>query len=328
VVILGSVFWSLLAFALLGGLLWPVTRFGILYIVEQRGRIYDVAAEGLLGAGLLLAGLISFAMYSYATRVMENALRVERKENRSLGQALWTHVLFGMGIFYVDPPASRKWLYPLFAIAIPLIILLGPLTVGAAHTAISGWDEKLLGIYVGQEEKADIIWALGPYRSWLRVILGVALAGYLLSYVDVIATFYRPPQPERRAQPAQWSEQIEWLRKFLQAINVHYGNLRRWLDSRTLLQKFGLATIAAVVLFALGIVIFMTPLATPLGVPVVWLLFAAIIAWLVLALLVIFQNAWKLITWVSAKAKKSGSASQTEEPSLVSDSPADPPLKP
>jgi hypothetical protein len=95
-----------------------------------------------------------------------------------------------------------------------------------------------------------------------------------------------------------------------------------------LLQKFGLATISVLVLWALGFVLLLTPVATALGVPIVFLFVAALVAWLVFALLVILEGARKLITWLVVKAKKSDSASATEEPSLVSDTPADPTLKP
>jgi hypothetical protein len=89
--------------------------------------------------------------------------------------------------------------------AIPLIILLGPLVVGVMHNEVSRLGPGLLEIHEGQERKANLIWMLAEYQNLMRLLLNVALGGYLLSFVDVIMSYYswgRLPAREARARPS------------------------------------------------------------------------------------------------------------------------------
>jgi tetratricopeptide (TPR) repeat protein len=325
--ILGSVLWTLLAFTFLGALAWSVTRFAVLYIVEQQGVRWNVAAEGLLASAIVLLGLISFAVYSYARRVIENVNRVDRNGNYSLGTALWDHVLFGMGLFSMDPASGRKWLYPVFALAIPLIILLGPMVLGAMHQEVGRLDPILLEVYEGQERKASIIWMLAEYQSLMRLMLSLAVSGYLLGFVDVITTYYWRRRLDPRLKAEAWGEPWATLRPFAQRIHAAQQRFSAWAapDRDNLLELFkGLST---VLFWSFVGLVAISSQAPALSWIANWIFILLLIIWAAGGLLLLLQARTIIARRRLARSKKSAAPASEEEPTLVTDAPADPTLK-
>ena len=110
-------------------------------------------------------------------------------EHPSYAKAFWTHAIFGMGMYYVDPQLRRKWLYPLLVLLISTLILcmiLYKLT----------WAMQIGFFEIKEMWKGQVSNALGS-MLWPLLVL------YAFSFVDVMVACYMR-RKNYHSKKAQW----------------------------------------------------------------------------------------------------------------------------
>src|SRR6185436_10992125 len=174
--------------------------------------------ETFIVVGVILTPLVGVLLSFYINNVIDIAYQVERG-GLSYRLALWTHTVLGMGLFYVDREARRKWLYAFIALLISLLVL----------TQI--FYETTSAITIGRFQLQKM--AEGRVDAALEVALWIALGLHILSFVDVLGTCYvrrrnyRGVRKDiRHAEPTQsrGTHQPPRIRK-----STRSGELPRWL---------------------------------------------------------------------------------------------------
>lgn len=151
--------------------------------------ISRIPIETIILVATSLVALIGIGVTLVVRHVLDAAFRVDLRGKPSFGRALWTHLPFGAGLFYVDQRARRKWIYLFTAMIIPVILVAGPFLYkdvfdktnqfrpGFFTYSITGHDVEVYR--VSQEGEG----------AW-NVALGISGAIYLLSFVDVMGSCY------------------------------------------------------------------------------------------------------------------------------------------
>ena len=182
-----SLLWILLGVAASGGLLWAILAMPRLRNSE------DVPIEAVVLVVILLIALVSMGFIVYTGRVLEAAFQVDTRGRPSFRRALWIHFPFGMGLFYADPTAPRKWLYPFLSMMIPATLMvmftIGPFLIKDSFEKTQEYNPEFFSYYEGgtykgsvyraseQSEDAAVIW---------NIAMGILGGMYLFSFADVL----------------------------------------------------------------------------------------------------------------------------------------------
>ncbi len=201
-----SLLWILLGVVAASGLLWSTL------IVTKLRNSQNIAIEPIILVVILLAALASTGIVVYTGRVLESAFQVEIKGKPSIWRAFWTHLPFGMGMFYVDRASSRKWLYPFLSMMIPITLTLmftmGPYLIKDTFEKTKEINSDLFVYYEGTFPKGSIIrasekseWTASTWNTVMSVVGGC----YLLSFADVMYLCYK----RQRTYRLETREQLE-----------------------------------------------------------------------------------------------------------------------
>jgi tetratricopeptide (TPR) repeat protein len=181
-----SLLWILIGVLIGVGLTWVLFSFLVFQIRER------VPIEVIILVAIPLTALISIGFTVYIVHAIETAFRVDVKEKPAFLRALWTHFPLGLGLFYADRQAGRKWLYPLVGMLIPLMLFVGPFFIGRPFQEIRSNNPEFFYYAPGGSYKGTIYMASTESNaegSW-DFALELLGAVYLLSFVDVMAACY------------------------------------------------------------------------------------------------------------------------------------------
>jgi hypothetical protein len=149
--------------------------------------------EGVIFLGIFFTAIIGIGAALFVRRILDIAFRVDLRGRPSFGAALATHLPLGMGMFYVDPRAPRKWVYLLVATLLPIVLTVGPFI----YKDVFDTTQKIRGnnfLSFGLEGSYSMYLyrASGESNSEGNWNMAFAAVGgiYLLSLVDVLATCY------------------------------------------------------------------------------------------------------------------------------------------
>ncbi len=183
--------WVLLGTLAAGGLLWNALAGSIFDRVRAEFPSGGwLSVESLIVAVVALAALVGILVTLWARWSLDSAFRVEARENRSLWRALVAHLPFGLGLFYANRLAWRRWLYPLFALSLPVMLLVSPLLLKSPFENIKNYNPNLLEYYAGGTVRLGVIERASEKEGetpW-NIALWAAGGAYLLSLVDALVT--------------------------------------------------------------------------------------------------------------------------------------------
>jgi tetratricopeptide (TPR) repeat protein len=168
-----------------------------------------IAIETLILLTVLMVGVISIGATWYAVRTLQAAFRVDIKNRPTLRNALWMHFPLGMGLFHLDPQARRRWVYPVLAMLVPLILIVGPFLYKVPFDTTKQYTPKALNYYEAGFLRGTVYRASADNEvlegTW-DVVLGLAAGLYVLSFADLLYTYWlksrRLPAREARARPS------------------------------------------------------------------------------------------------------------------------------
>ncbi len=145
-------------------------------ITSVSGPDYSLYPETFIMIGVLIIPLTVILLGFYANYVVDSIYQLEQ-DHLSYTKAFFTHVLFGMGMYFVDPQLRRKRLYPFIALLISTLVL------------------SVIFYRVTFEIKIDLFsikkMADGRVADALVFMLWSFLVLYALSFIDVMVTCYR-----------------------------------------------------------------------------------------------------------------------------------------
>ena len=235
-----AMLWTLLSVVYLLSLLLRLVKPAIYDLFLDKG-VYKYAVEGPVLVVLFLAVVLGLAISYCSIDVVEKAFRVEQKEKPSLWKAAWSNFLFGMGLFYVDPSARRKWVYPVIAMAIPLLIILGPLFFGGMLQNLGAVKSEVLNLYFVNDRIAYLVWGFEERTEWWQIIFGIVLGGYLISFADVVVTCLRRIGKTQLPSPQATQNQAQGLQMLLAGFPI-------WTKSPVFILAVGALPLLVVVL--------------------------------------------------------------------------------
>ncbi len=186
-----SLLWILLGALAANGLLWNLFAVRVFNSLRGSDSYGKVALEGIILVVVMLIALTSTVVTLWARRALEAVFQLEKKGKPSLWRAFWTHFPFGLGLFYIGPTAWRRWVYPLFALMLPIALIVSPLLIGQPFENVVKYNPQLIKYYqsgkdlIGEIHQASS----GQEESWNLVVV-VAGGLYLLSFLDVLVTGY------------------------------------------------------------------------------------------------------------------------------------------
>lgn len=198
--------WVLLGTLAAGGLLWSALARWIFDLARGEQPLGWLAVESLIMAVVLLAALVGILVTLWARWALDLTFRVEARDSRSVWRALVAHLPFGLGLFYTDRLAWRRWVYPLLALSLPVALLVSPLLLKAPFENIERNNPKFFQYYEGGTVQVGVIERASDKQGetpW-NVALWSAGGAYLLSLVDVLATaaLKKARRAGRTAKPA------------------------------------------------------------------------------------------------------------------------------
>jgi tetratricopeptide (TPR) repeat protein len=176
-----------------------------------------IAIETLILLTVLMVAVISIGATWYAVRTLQAAFRVDIRNRPTLRNALWMHFPLGMGLFQLDPQARRRWVYPVIAMLVPLILIVGPFLYKTSFDTTEQYTPRALKYYEDGFLRGTVYRASADNEAlegtW-NVVLGLAAGLYVLSFVDLFFTYWLKsrglPAREARARrsPAASSEDV------------------------------------------------------------------------------------------------------------------------
>jgi tetratricopeptide (TPR) repeat protein len=172
VAVVSTVLWTMTLLLASSGLF---ADLAVQEIMDVRGPDYYLHPETFILIGVLLIPLVAVLLGIYMNHVVDSTYQVERG-HPSYAKAFWTHALFGLGMYYVDPRLRRKWLYPFIALLISMLVL--------SMILYRVTDAMTIGLF--EIKKISEV----PVRDALEFMLWSLLVLYAFSFVDVIATCY------------------------------------------------------------------------------------------------------------------------------------------
>ena len=240
-----SLLWILIGVLSGVGLAWTIISLLVFQIRER------ISIEVIILVAISLTALISIGFTTYIVRALETAFRVDVKDKPAFLRALWTHFPLGLGLFYTDRQAGRKWLYPLVGMLIPLMLIVGPFFLSRPFQEILTNNPKFFyyapgGIYRGTIYLASV--ESNSVGTW-DVALKILGAVYLLSFVDVMATCYVRRNNQRGVERVQLSEipgqvqqasQFEPLQKAYHNFKMLIAGLPAWARSPAFIIVVGI----------------------------------------------------------------------------------------
>lgn len=199
-----------------------------------------IYSETFIGVGAILTPLVGVLLSFYINNVVEIAYQVERGR-LSYAKTLWTHIILGMGLFYVDRESQRKWLYAVIAFLVSLLILTQVFYVVTNEIKITVYDlQKMAG---------------GRIANALEVALRIFLGLYALSYVDVIGTCYmrrkkyqisRGERTEKRLIQVQQASQFGPVQRTSEKLKMLIAGLPSWTKSPVFILAVGVLPLLVV----------------------------------------------------------------------------------
>jgi hypothetical protein len=182
--------WILLGTLVAGGLLWSVLGRSIFDWVRGEASLGWLAVESLIVLVVALAALVGITVTLWARWALDLTFRVEARDNRSVWRALLAHLPFGLGLFYANRLAWRRWVYPFLALLLPVVLLISPLLLAAPFDYAREYSPDFFKFYengtvfIGEIKRGS---AEDDAASW-NIALWVAGGAYLLSLADVLVT--------------------------------------------------------------------------------------------------------------------------------------------
>jgi tetratricopeptide (TPR) repeat protein len=183
--LVSTALWTIVFLFLASGLL---TELVVAEAMKDEFPPYYLYSETFILIGVLLIPLVGVLLGSYTTSVIDSTYQVDR-ERPSYAKAFWAHMILGMGMFYVDPKAARRWLYLLLAVLVAVLVL--SVIFYEATRAMS------IG-YFRMEQMLE-----GRVSDTLGWMLWLFLGLYLISFVDVMLTCSL-----RRKSYSDWKEDL------------------------------------------------------------------------------------------------------------------------
>ncbi len=185
-----SLLWVLIGTAAVSGLLWNTLAKGI--FDWMRGDASDgwLAVESIILAIIVLAALAGILVTLWARWALDLAFRVETRDSRSVWRALVAHLPFGLGMFYTNRLAWRRWGYPFLALLFPMAMLVSPFFLAvpfdnAKENSANFFEFYSNGKRLGAIERDSA--KEGKEIFW-NIALWSAGGAYLLSLADVLVT--------------------------------------------------------------------------------------------------------------------------------------------
>jgi tetratricopeptide (TPR) repeat protein len=170
--LIGTTVWTL---AILLGLSGLIADMAVQEYLKDYQYDYHLYPETFILIGVFLIPLVGVLLSFYINSVVDITYQVERGR-LSYTKALWTHMILGMGLFYVERESRRKWLYALTAMLVSLLVLTRIFYV------------LTMSITVGKFPLRKM--AEGGIENAVGVALWIFLGLFVLSFVDVLGTCY------------------------------------------------------------------------------------------------------------------------------------------
>jgi tetratricopeptide (TPR) repeat protein len=218
-----------------------------------------IPIETIILMAIFLSALIGIGVTLYMGRVLEAAFQVDIKGKPSFWHALWVHFPLGLGLFYADHQARRRWLYPIVAMIIPLMITIGPFLYKNAFDTTKEVSPNVLDYYQGAAPVGTVYRASGENETaegvW-STFLSIVGAVYLFSFVDVMGTcylrrkIYRGAEKEQMGKisgQAQQVSQFEPMPKAHKNSKMPMAGLPAWAKSPAFFRVVGIFPLLLVV---------------------------------------------------------------------------------
>ena len=156
--------------------------------------------ETFILIGLVLTPLVGVLISFYINQVIDNAYQV-KQERPTYIKALWVHLILGMGLYYVDRKAQRKWLYPVLAVLVALLVFASMFYLVTGEIRIGNFHLEMI--------------AGGFYAAVIKYALQAFLIFYVLSFVDVLLSCYLVRRNYR-------GEKVDWRGIVLKSIRPDF----------------------------------------------------------------------------------------------------------
>lgn len=181
-----SLLWVLIGTAAVFGLLWNALAVWAFGLFQKQ-----IALESLILLGILAATFVGAGVLLFARRALDTAFGLEFKVHLSFWHAFWAHFPLGLGLFYAERSAWRRWIYPFLALLFPIFFLVSPFLLSAPYDFIDNYNKNFFEYYTdGSILEGEIIRASageGNDIPW-NIALWSAGGAYLLSLADVLVT--------------------------------------------------------------------------------------------------------------------------------------------